>query len=287
MCHRRRAFTLIELLVVIAIIAILAAILFPVFAQAKAAAKQSVCLSNVKQLNLALVQYGGDNDDQFPAGRPYVFGGWNLGYHGWDFPCHADQSETDCLMWGNSTYPYVKSVGIFSCPTAPTANPYNYGSDRFSTAYTFNGTLQFYSSTAVNQPATTVLLWSGFKANQVKGRTWSNPTPDCPDNTPGTSCVYVPNLDGNGTGNGSKDQIYTDGAFEARNTKWMHGQGDNFSYVDGHAKWRPLTGGVTTDPWKSTKPNGDLNGTEVWKYTAPNGTATHTCLFSPDNPCGL
>ena len=69
MCQSRRAFTLIELLVVIAIIAILAAILFPVFAQAKAAAKQSVCLSNVKQLNLALVQYGTDNDDLFPFQR--------------------------------------------------------------------------------------------------------------------------------------------------------------------------------------------------------------------------
>src|SRR5271157_986880 len=62
----KRAFTLIELLVVIAIIAILAAILFPVFAQAKLAAKKTSSLSNVKQLSLANVMYSNDNDDLFP-----------------------------------------------------------------------------------------------------------------------------------------------------------------------------------------------------------------------------
>jgi prepilin-type N-terminal cleavage/methylation domain-containing protein len=65
---RNRAFTLIELLVVIAIIAILAAILFPVFAQAKAAAKKSSCLSNTKQMTLATIMYGGDYDDMMVMG---------------------------------------------------------------------------------------------------------------------------------------------------------------------------------------------------------------------------
>ena len=65
--ENRRAFTLIELLVVIAIIAILAAILFPVFAQAKAAAKKTVSLSNTKQLALAHIMYGGDDDDVFAS----------------------------------------------------------------------------------------------------------------------------------------------------------------------------------------------------------------------------
>ena len=64
---RRRGFTLIELLVVIAIIAILAAILFPVFAKAREKARQASCQSNEKQLGLAFLQYVQDNDEKFPA----------------------------------------------------------------------------------------------------------------------------------------------------------------------------------------------------------------------------
>ncbi len=64
----RKAFTLIELLVVIAIIAVLAAILFPVFAQAKAAAQKTTCLSNLKNIGLAFTMYGSDNDDNYPSG---------------------------------------------------------------------------------------------------------------------------------------------------------------------------------------------------------------------------
>jgi prepilin-type N-terminal cleavage/methylation domain-containing protein len=109
-----RAFTLIELLVVIAIIAILAAILFPVFAQAKEAAKKTQCISNEKQLGLAMMMYAGDHDDVYcPAavnmdGQGNVPGknGTNGGENGW--------KPYDMLIM-----PYVKNDRIFSCPSSP------------------------------------------------------------------------------------------------------------------------------------------------------------------------
>ena len=102
--HALKAFTLIELLVVIAIIAIIAAILFPVFAQAKAAAKQSVCLSNEKQLGIAQQLYLNDHDDVYPGPNqriqqpPGIVG------------------DVNQMPYDLQLMPYLKSTAVFLCP---------------------------------------------------------------------------------------------------------------------------------------------------------------------------
>ncbi|CAN5366686.1 hypothetical protein BH11ARM2_BH11ARM2_36030 [soil metagenome] len=95
----KKAFTLIELLVVIAIIAILAAILFPVFAQAKAAAKKIAALSNAKQTGLGVLLYLGDSDDVFPLGTGNC----------WYYPLDGS--------WSVGTQPYIKSLGLLRDPS--------------------------------------------------------------------------------------------------------------------------------------------------------------------------
>jgi len=108
----RKAFTLIELLVVIAIIAILAAILFPVFAQAKLMAKAAASTSNQKQQALAEIMYASDNDDfSVPAAS------WN----NWAFPFWfgGTPPQTYCSPWSYSILPYTKNMNITNDPTGP------------------------------------------------------------------------------------------------------------------------------------------------------------------------
>jgi prepilin-type N-terminal cleavage/methylation domain-containing protein/prepilin-type processing-associated H-X9-DG protein len=93
---RKMGFTLIEILVVIAIIAILAAILFPVFARARENARRASCQSNLKQLSLGLIQYTQDYDERYPYGY-----------------------DAGQRLWGEQIFPYVKSTQVFVCPSDP------------------------------------------------------------------------------------------------------------------------------------------------------------------------
>ncbi|MBI5831508.1 MAG: DUF1559 domain-containing protein [Armatimonadetes bacterium] len=93
---KRKGFTLIELLVVIAIIAILAAILFPVFAKAREKARQSSCLSNLKQIGLALMQYSSDYDEKY---------------------CLNENGSGNGVRWFEELQPYIKSTQIAMCPS--------------------------------------------------------------------------------------------------------------------------------------------------------------------------
>jgi prepilin-type N-terminal cleavage/methylation domain-containing protein len=109
-CSQKRGFTLIELLVVIAIIAILAAILFPVFAQAREKARMASCLSNLKQMGTAVAMYTQDFDETLP---------------GWSFtntiPTMVTMPENKAYSWGMAFFmfqPYIKNYQVYSCPSA-------------------------------------------------------------------------------------------------------------------------------------------------------------------------
>ncbi|MGD9497404.1 MAG: prepilin-type N-terminal cleavage/methylation domain-containing protein [Armatimonadota bacterium] len=109
----RRGFTLIELLVVIAIIAILAAILFPVFARAREKAKQASCLSNMKQIVLGAHMYSTDYEDRLFGHIAGTRTPQAPTEPAWPWP-------SPYYMWHQQMYPYVKNIQLFTCPSVPT-----------------------------------------------------------------------------------------------------------------------------------------------------------------------
>ena len=140
----RRAFTLIELLVVIAIIAILAAILFPVFQKVRENARRTACLSNEKQLGLALMQYVQDNNETYPSGALL----------------HVNPDAQTGLGWAGECFSYVKSAGVYSCPDDATAPVVQGGSTTgYPMSYGINTVAAGDMLSDFNASASTVLLF--------------------------------------------------------------------------------------------------------------------------------
>jgi prepilin-type N-terminal cleavage/methylation domain-containing protein/prepilin-type processing-associated H-X9-DG protein len=138
---RRVGFTLIELLVVIAIIAVLAAILFPVFAQAREKARQTSCASNEKQLALAVLMYAQDSDEVLPpTAVPTLNGG-------------------DDILWPDLLAPYVKNDQVRHCPSDTSSSPNSYGLNELNFSdLTDDGAPPSKTLAAFQTPADTVML---------------------------------------------------------------------------------------------------------------------------------
>jgi prepilin-type N-terminal cleavage/methylation domain-containing protein/prepilin-type processing-associated H-X9-DG protein len=236
---QRKGFTLIELLVVIAIIALLAAILFPVFARARENARRASCQSNLKQIALGMTQYLQDNDERFPVYRVDTSG---LGGGGYCGP----------LCWPKQIEPYVKSTQIYRCPSAtiPQAgsDALVFGNPQQTTYGMPNGPMSGYPYPS-NTPAELLQSFdfdgppyvpSGAPCHQGSitepSRTFmiaesrsSDPDPSAPGKTYyetrgyGTFGLWI-------TGTAKPED-------SANLSKDRHLDGYNVAFVDGHVKW--------------------------------------------------
>jgi prepilin-type N-terminal cleavage/methylation domain-containing protein/prepilin-type processing-associated H-X9-DG protein len=230
-CSRGKssAFTLIELLVVIAIISILAAILFPVFAQAREKARQTTCASNEKQIVLAMVQYSMDYDEVYPSASYFV-------------------SATVC--WPIQIYPYVKSYGVYACPDDSLTTEYGWEHNSYAMPdnelggdwawditsnighnlesgmagyYDENNNPHAHTAADIQNPDTTLMLVETFATyNSANYPGYGS------DESNGPSMKFPCTNTNNGFG--TPQDLYTNGTA-------IHTGGWNYGFTDGHVKW--------------------------------------------------
>ncbi|MBC7805852.1 MAG: DUF1559 domain-containing protein [Akkermansiaceae bacterium] len=225
----KRAFTLIELLVVIAIIAILAAILFPVFSQAREKARQTSCLSNLKQIGLGFEQYKQDYDGVYPINRERTA----------EDPPSSDAEET--IAWPELVEPYIKNGkvtkadgtvsytdGIYHCPSDTADTP-------VGPSYSINAWLEYgFGEEKMEYPSATIVL--AEKRGDIEEEHfvwWFSPWPafPAPVNTP---IKQTDNLLNEITASSPEEEQ------EAALQSQRHSNGANWLYADGHVKWARL-----------------------------------------------
>ncbi len=290
---RKAAFTLIELLVVIAIIAILAAILFPVFAQAKAAAKKISALSNMKQIDLGVQMYATDSDDIFPIGSSGCWwqpedGGWVVGTTPYikNYPIFLDASDPmNTELWASWLQP-ANGYGISFASNGLIINGALHGPIGMDQAvedkrpdgscdakpWMSSGTM---SSTQVTHPGSSILLATRYASNELWGPS---------DLISGSVGVNGPTGNVNslavGWDGSGFPQAVPDGALDPtqayiipsfwnvgvsnyvvnKNQQWgsisaVYANDANFAFTDGHAKTLPP---VATDPNSITAPQENM-----------------------------
>jgi prepilin-type N-terminal cleavage/methylation domain-containing protein/prepilin-type processing-associated H-X9-DG protein len=255
------AFTLIELLVVIAIIAILAAILFPVFAQARAEARKATCLSNEKQLILGSLQYVQDYDECWPLTAYSATGTypWTIASTTTPTSVFGDTPARDSF-WSNSMQPYLKNTQILTCPSATVSRSDVFGvtlaaAHGFTFSYTYNGYLGDWPLAGSPAPASVIAFSEGLGVGTMPR--YANVFPLDISNA-GEEQVFVADDGGAHCVNNAWGF-----SFNFDKSWWVHSnRGSNYVYMDGHAKY--LVNASSNSPWATTDSNGI--GGEVWAY---------------------
>lgn len=239
---KNRGFTLIELLVVIAIIAILAAILFPVFVGAKDKARQSTCESNMRQVGIALAMYLDNNNGKYPAAMIWPSGEMGNGV---------------CVRWAGTLNRYVKNYNIWRCPSFK-PNEGHYGYSRLNSGGTVwipagNPWTKFRASYA---PACTSYYDTGvIQRSSPPYGDWDTPCAESNIKAPSRAIVVA-------------HDVYDNGMFFPQFTPWWTGGREitihlgmaNYLFCDGHAKL--LNFNQTENMW--TRTGGPLPGWKTW-----------------------
>lgn len=222
--RRPQGFTLIELLVVIAIIAILAAILFPVFAQARSKARQTACLSNLKQIGTGLMMYTQDYDETLAGNDPA--GAYAAGINrpmGWNEP-HTPNVPATFRNWARDVQPYIKNFGVYKCTSALARSSYKGGNrpynectagvaNCYDTSYALNGLTESRALAAIPAPADIIYLREFL--------IYSRTAQARPRRSSATSTRFR--------------------EFNHELYDFIHNEGSNLLYADGHAKWSRKT----------------------------------------------
>ena len=257
--QKRAGFTLIELLVVIAIIAILAAILFPVFQRVRENARRTACLSNTKQLNLAFVQYSQDSDEKMPnlikgGSGINVPGGWNYYTKFGD----ATNPATFDMSLG-SIYPFVKSKAVYLCPDdspgQTAGDSYAASSCLFTATQAGTALAPGKSLAAFDNPAGTMLLCeeaAGLAVGTTNDANFLN------DQTASVTAVA-----------------------QGDNISLRHTGGCNVAFIDGHSKYFILEpSGATTAPSTASQ-----NADNQKMYNLQRGSTVNDNMGGDQNLC--
>lgn len=211
---KSRGFTLIELLVVLAIIAILAAIIFPVFAQAREKAREATCVSNLRQLSMGILQYTQDNDDVLPGAYQGDYGidTTHAKRGGWIYYVEFAEDNPkgkDFDPTLGSIYPYVKSTQVYVCPDDDAGQ-------KTGDSYAINGCVD-------NPPDPVSFFATGKLLNKIAN----------PSGMMLLSEEYDPLV--GSTNDGYLNLQYAPGFGDTVTNR--HDNGLEVSFVDGHVKW--------------------------------------------------